>query len=527
MLWLGVDRKKVLCCLSGVLLLGLIAVGYGKGAADVLVYGQVADIITIDPAVVMDDPSYPLINATHDTLVTLKEEGMDLVPALATSWEVSDDGTTYTFYLRKGVKFHDGTEFDAYAVKFSWDRILLLDQGPAGQYSSFADLESTEVVDKYTFRIKLKHPYPAFLLTIVAPQYAITSPTYVKAHATSDDPYAMEWMARHECGTGPFKLVEWVEGQRVVLERFEDHWGEKPRLRRIVFRIVRDPTTLKMMLERGEVDIAIGLTRDQVGALQNKPGVKIKEVNSLKDVFIIMNCENKYLKDVRVRKAISYAINYQELIQYVEHGHAKQLHGTIPEGMWGYNPDLFQYHYDPDLAREFLVEAGYPQGFTLNLIYSEGRYAPFEEMVTYLQAYLQEIGISLNIEKLAWPIQIERMKRGEFDLALQTWTPDKPDPDEYIWFFYNTKACPNRWNWSFWRGWPINEVVDELTDEAKKMSDREERTKIYDRVQRIAIELAVYVYLYHLYEPIPLREEVHGFYWNPILKPTFRGVYKE
>lgn len=228
MLWLGVDRKKVLCCLSGVLLLGLIAVGYGKGAADVLVYGQVADIITIDPAVVMDDPSYPLINATHDTLVTLKEEGMDLVPALATSWEVSDDGTTYTFYLRKGVKFHDGTEFDAYAVKFSWDRILLLDQGPAGQYSSFADLESTEVVDKYTFRIKLKHPYPAFLLTIVAPQYAITSPTYVKAHATSDDPYAMEWMARHECGTGPFKLVEWVEGQRVVLERFEDHWGKSP-----------------------------------------------------------------------------------------------------------------------------------------------------------------------------------------------------------------------------------------------------------------------------------------------------------
>ena len=483
-----------------------------------IVIGTPSEIETLDPAQHMSSGSKKGENLVYNGLVGYSGESAKIVPDLAESWTVSPDAKVITFKLKKDIKFHDGTPFNAEAVKFNWDRMLKANLAPAGKYKSYADENSIEVVDDYTVLFKPTKPTPPAMDWFAGGhKFLINSPTYVKAHATDDDPLALKWMANHECGTGPFVLAEWEPDSKYVFKKWDEYWGGSPECRptpkvdKITYKIVKDPSAMRMMLEKGDIDIAEKLPADAIQKLSETPGVKIKNADIWKIVFIIMNNQKPPFDNVKVRQAISYAVNYDEIIASVENGRAKRISGSMMEGFEGWDPDLYRYNLDLEKAKQLMKEAGFPDGFKATLLYSVDRYMGFELMSVMVQSYLKKIGIDLTLQKMAWPTQVETMKKGEFDMALQTWTADYPEPIEQNFFFFSPKTFSKRWNWSYWK----NDRAEELNDMLFTEFDAQKRLDIIHEIQKMGVDNAVYVYLYQVSHPIALRENVEDAWFHP------------
>jgi peptide/nickel transport system substrate-binding protein len=263
-----------------------------------LVIGSPSAIETMDPAQHMSASSFKGENFVFNNIVGYAKESAKVVPELAESWTISPDGKVITFKLRKGGKFHDGTSFNAAAVKFNWDRMLKANLSPAGKYKTYADENSVEVVDEHTVRFNQTNPTPAVTDYFAGgAKFYFNSPTYIKAHATAEDPLALKWMATHECGTGPYELVEWEPDAKYVFKKFPGYWGGTPEVKpspkvdKITYKIVKDPSALRMMLGKGDIDIAEKLPADAIDQLQKTPGIKIKLADIWKIVFMIMHCQ--------------------------------------------------------------------------------------------------------------------------------------------------------------------------------------------------------------------------------------------
>ena len=318
-------------------------------------------------------------------------------------------------------------------------------------------------------------------------------------------------MATHACGTGPFELAEWEPDSKYVFKKFSGYWGgtpdvkPAPKVEKITYKIVKDPSATRMMLEKEDLDIAEKLPADAIDQLQKTPGVKIKLADIWKIVFTIMNCQKPPFDNVKVRQAISYAINYDELIKHVEKGRAKRLAGTNMEGFPGYDPNLFKYNLDLEKAKQLMKEAGYPNGFKATLLYSADRYTGFELMSVMMQSYLKKIGIDLSLQKMAWPTQVETMKKGAFDMALQTWTANYPDPVEQTFFFFHPETFSLRWNWSYWK----NDRADGAHRRADEGIRRLRRgCRLMKEIQKLGVDNAVYAYFYQVPHAIAMRDNV-------------------
>ena len=434
------------------------------------------------------------------------------------------------FKLRKGVKFHDGTPFNAEAVKFNWDRMLKADLSGAGKYKTYADLNSVEPIDDYTLRFKQTTPTPSVMDFFAGGlKFYINSPTYLKAHATTDDPLALKWMNTHECGTGPFELAEWEPDSKYVFKKFPGYWGgtpsvkPAPKVEKITYKIIKDPSAMRMMLEKGDLDIAEKLPADAIDQLMKTPGIKIKMADIWRIVFAILNCQKPPFDNVKVRQAISYAVNYDELIKHVEKGRAKRITGTMMEGFLGYDPKLFKYNLDLGKAKQLMKEAGYANGFKATLLYSPDRYMGFELMSVMIRSYLKKIGIDLTLQKMAWPAQVDTMKKGEFDMALQTWTADYPDPVEQTFFFFSPKTFSQRWNWSYWK----NDRAEELCDIILNEFNRQKRVDAVHEVEKLGVDNAVYISLYQVPYPIAMRGNVEDTWFHPGIDWVASPVYKK
>ena len=243
----------------------------------------------------------------------------------------------------------------------------------------------------------------------------------------------------------PFELGQWEPDSQYTFKKFAGYWGGTPDIRptpkvdKITYKIVKDASATRMMLEKGDIDVAEKLPADLIEKLATAPGIKIKWCNDWRIVFAIMNCRKAPFDNVKVRQAISCAVKYDELIKLVENNKVIRISGTMMEGFLGYDPKLTRYEYDLEKARTLMKEAGFPDGFKATLIYSQDRYMGFELMSAMLQSYLKQIGIDLTLQKMAWPTQVDTMKNGNFEMALQTWTADYPEPVEQNFFFFSPK----------------------------------------------------------------------------------------
>lgn len=479
-----------------------------------LVVGVSSDIHTLDPGVSSDNYDWRQIYPCYDRLVKYKvvngEGSTEVEPQAAESWTVSDDGTVWTFTIRQGITFNDGTPLDAEAVKFAFNRTLTIGKGPADNIGA---IESMTVIDPYTLEIKLKNAYGPFLQTLATDGASIVNPSVMQHEKDGD--LAQAWLAENTDGSGPFTLTEWTRGQRAVLEAKPDYWGGAPNIDTAIVRFMSESADRRMALERGDIDIAENILVDQIPALEKNPDIVVKRFPSQLVEYVYINCQKPALSDNRVRQALNYAIDYQGIIDYVLQGNGVQMRGPIPKGMWGHKEDLFQYSLNVAKAKELLKQAG-AEGLSLTLIYSDRR-AAWEQIATVMQSNFRDIGVELNLELMANPTLRDRVDKGDFELCLGAWSPDFADPYMFMNFWFESDKWGLPGNRSFYK----NEEVDTLVKKAAVLSDQAERVKLYNEAQEIIMEDAPYIFLYQVQTIVPMRKNVTGYVYNPMLESMY------
>jgi peptide/nickel transport system substrate-binding protein len=490
---------------------------------DTLVVGVPSDIHTLDPAVSSDNYDWRQIYVCYDRLVKYKvvngQGSTEVEPMAAESWSVSPDGSEWTFKIRKGISFDDGTPLDAKAVKFSFERVLKIGKGPADNLGA---IKTVDVVDDYTAKITLKNPFGPFLQTLATDAASIVNPNIMKHEKDGD--LAQAWLAQNIDGSGPFRLAEWSRGERCVLEAKPDYWGAKPKVKKVIIRFMRESSDRRMALEKGDIDIAENILIDQIPALEKNPDLVVGRYASQLVEYVYLNCQKAPLDNKLVRQALNYAVDYKGIIDYVLQGNGVQMRGPVPKGMWGHNPKVFQFQRDVEKAKALLKEAGHADGLDLTLIYSERR-ATWEQIATILQSNFADIGVKLELQLMANPTLRDKIDRGDFQLCLGAWSPDYADPSMFMNFWFDSKNGGLPGNRSFYK----NEKVDQLIRKAISISDQAERVKLYNQAQDITMEDAPYILLYQTQAMVPMRKEVKGFVFNPMLESmyNFESIHKE
>ena len=444
-----------------------------------------------------------------ETLVDVDRYG-NPVPLLAESWDVSDDGLTYTFHLRKGVKFHDGTPFDAKAAKFALE--WCMNQGAA--YAKYVD--DVEIVDDHTIKVHLKEYYYPFLLDLASEfRSKIVSPTAVEP-AWNTSGKLVKYI-----GTGQFRLVEYVKDQYAVLERNDEYWGTKPKLEKIVWKVIPDPHALVMALKTGDVDI--------IGAPEHHSAIPYEEVPKLqaeKDIevscqsygryqVIRFNCYVEPLNDVRVRKAINYAVDKETMVKELFAGIAEPA--SLPMCPWfKYGPSgLEGYSYNPEKAKALLEEAGWVDSdgdgirekdgkkLELELLVPQGE-ANADVVAVYLQSELKKVGIKLNIVSMEPSAAWEKRKKGEFMMFLHHSGCIPWAPQGILWQNHYTKAG------GYYKHYH-SEELDELIEKVYTTRDDTKRNEYYQQIWKILNDEAAQLPLYDIVKVVAYKDYVKGY----------------
>lgn len=487
--------------------------------AEKVLYMAVADESPINPSAQTWLSGTNIFRVIYDQPVGIGKNG-DLIPSLVEKWEISPDARDYTFYLQKGVTFCDGTPFNAEAFKWNLDRYTNVSTAGQGLWKSFADKDSVKIVDEYTIQIHFEKPFATFLLDLSTQGYSVQSPSYIKSHSSTDDPEAMEWMMDHACGTGPFILEDWIHDDRVIMVKNPNYWGgnpsstrQMPTLDRVVIRIIPDADVARLEIESGNVDIWENPPREMLDGLRENPNLNIVVVPFPKIAYITYDVSKPPFDDIKVRQAVAHAINYDELIQVAEAGLAPPLCGMIPVGLdpnLPFDKTLCLYDYDLTKAKELMAQSKSPNGFTVNLMFAPGRFESFPVAAELIQAYLKEIGITANLVSLEVGAQVAQMAPGQYGLSMMAWNAGKPDPDEFVgWFFdqYRVPKVEDSWVAAWWD----NQEALNLVRNAPSQVDPEKRSEMYDKANRIAMEEAAYLPLYQGSRIFVLQKNVLNF----------------
>jgi len=523
-----ISRKTL--ALVAVVIVVLIVAGVGalllmpKPKEAEIVIGTTDVVKHLDPAMAYDFMSCNVIYNVFDTLVRIKRGTTEIEPGLAESWEISEDGKVITFHLRRGVKFHDGTELDAEVVKFSIERVIRLGGDPSWIVSEF--VEKVEVVDKYTVRFYLKQAFAPFLSVVAFTAYAPVSPKAVEELGD-------EGFDKSPVGTGPFKVVEWREGEYVILERFDDYWDKSrlPKVKRVIIRFFKDATSLRMAIEGGEIDIAFRhLNVEDIEELKKKAGIVVLEGPSLMIRYLVFNVGNfTEMKDARVRKAIAYAIDRDRIVNEVFKGAAVKIYSLVNPGLWAYKPVFKKYDLPREealaKARELLRAAGYSEDnkLKLTLWYTTDHYGPKEaDVAQVIKEALEETGlIEVELRGLPWSDFLDRLDQNVMMCFLLGWYPDYIDPDNYLYpFLHSSSSGP------VFSCWYSSPEVDELLVRARKTPDIAERSSIYAKIQEVLGEDVPFVPLWSEKQYIIFRDYVKGVTLEPTMILWFDTLEK-
>ena len=454
--------------------------------SNTLIYGRGEDSKTLDPINGETGETVKVLLNLYDTLVAFADESMEIEPALATSWETSDDGLTWTFHLREGVRFHDGTAVDAEAIIFSLNR-LRQDENPyvtdpARPYKpNFQIISDIVASDPLTVVIQLKESSAVFLNNLAMFPAGIVSPTAVKKYGKG--------FSTNPVGTGPFRFERWMRDQQIVLAANEDHWRGRPHFDRVVFVPVSESATRIQQLTRGEIHIADNLPPAELDQLAKMPNLMVAEQISMNVAYLAMQTDKPPLGDVRVRRAIAMAIDKPALIRVGYAGHADAAINLLPKAMWGHHDGIEDRPFDVDAARKLLEQAASEKGFEFPLslslaVMSEPR--PYMEQPLQVAAFVKdslvEIGINVNIEPKPVTPHFSKMMRGDFEIGLAGWTTDNGDPDNFLYSLLDPENISESGNnMSHYR----NEKVHELLLAGQRELDREKRLAIYHQAQEL------------------------------------------
>lgn len=477
---------------------------------NVLNFATNQDIPHLDPHGTAANTSFRITYMLYDRLVTYDGTDTEVKPQLAEKWDISEDGKTYTFYLNKDAKFHDGSPVTAEAVKYSYTRAIDIGKSAAGQFSKVINKDSFEIVDDHTIKITTEKPFAPFLKSLGTVYANIVNPKLAENHG---DDLGETFLADKEMGSGPYVLESWDRGQKLVLKANKDYWGEAPKIETVNIQIVNEPATARLMLEKGEIDLLDDtmLSPDVMNNMKGTEGVEIVSSPGYQIDDIAINMEKEPLNDVKVRQALSHAVNYDSIINDILLGAAQRTGGIIPEGMFGYNQDIQKPEFDLEKAKALLKEAGHEDGFKLELLISENNEVR-KNIAVMMQSDLKQIGIDLEIKTLAWPTFLETVTSGGHQLALAAWTPDYADPDYNLWYFAHSSSKGPGFNLAFYD----NSKVDQLLEEGREVVDEARREEVYKEVQAIMAEEVPYIFPAQRLVQTAKRTWVKGYEINPM-----------
>ena len=480
---------------------------------DALSTGEIAEPINLIPAMATDSASHNITSYIYNGLVKFDKD-LNIVGDLAEKWEISEDKKEITFYLRKGVKWHDGVEFTAEDVKFTYE-FMISDDTPTAYDSNYRLIDTVEIIDPHTIKVTYKNP-------IVT---ALTSWAWIMPkHALTGKP-SQSTLQRKPIGTGPYKLESWTSGQSLVLTSFHDYFEGRPKIEKVFVKVIPNQTTQYLELLNGSID-TMTLTSKQANLDSKTPKYEDKyNTYSYLDfayTYIGYNLNKAPFNIKEFRQALSYAVPKQEIIDGILFGKGVIATGPYKPDTFWYNKNVKEYPFDPAKAKELLKQAGFED--INNDGFLEYRGKPFQvelmtnqgadirgKIVEIVQHNWNNIGIKTQIKQLEWASMLTEKRKGNFDAILLGWSITQ-DPDLYdIW---SSERIEKGYNFIGYK----NARVDEILKEGQHEFDKDRRKKLYDELQVILAEEQPYTFLYVPYTHIALNKRFHN------VKPEKAGI---
>jgi len=470
---------------------------------------------TLDPVQGTTTTVDNILDYVVEPLASINENG-ELVPMLATSWTVADDGLSIDLELREGVTFHDGTPFDAEAAVWNIERVLDPDvrvprRGP------FAAIASVEATGEHELRVNLSEPAPYMMGVLAQTLVGMLSPASVDAEGNSFENVTMP------VGTGPYTYTSRSPGENLIVDRYDGYWGEMPYYDRVVFQVVPEATTRESLLLADQVDLIILPPTSDIPALEANPRTEVVLGPSNRTIFIVLNNDAPELADPRVRQALNYAVDKEAIVQGILFGAADVMDAPMADSLFGYE-EIGAYPYDPERARELLAEAGVEPGeLTLDFIAPTGRYVQDFAAAQAIANFLREVGIDTGVRTMDWPSYVGTIVRPpdeqDVEMHLLGWAPSFMDASQQMQQFLTSQHPPNGLATSFYD----NPDVDRLVDAANQETDEERRAELYAEASRLVWEDAPWIFLWVQRFPMVHAADVTNIWGLPNEK--FYAIY--
>lgn len=472
----------------------------------------------LDPARGVDVSEASVQSKIFDGLVRYDEQ-MNLVNALAESWAVCEDGVEYRFELREGISFHCGQELTAEDVVFSFNRILspevnsprswVLDRVDGATEMLEGESETVsgiEAVDEHTVLIRLSEPFAPFISLLTMPACFVLPSSHSKSIASRD-------FFNNPSGTGPYKMSSRVRDSYIRLTANQNYFAQTPHVEGILVRIIPEPMSAEMEFESGKLDL-LQLQPASYQRFVENPRYKDKITNvaAMNIFYVGLNNQSEVFSNKKVRQAVNMLVNRQSIVDSVFDGRAVIAKGSIPPGLPGYSEETEGYEYNPTKALELLKEAGYDEDNPLEFdLYQRSSQAAFE-ITRLVQGELTRHGVVVNLKPMEWSAMLDAVTKGEADAFYISWFGDYPDGENFLYPLYHSSNWGSGGNRAMFK----NETIDELLDTAVAIQDPDERNEKYDKINRMIIEQAPWIYLWHQSETYIIGDRVSEITFHPL-----------
>ncbi|RDU36661.1 glutathione ABC transporter substrate-binding protein [Neobacillus piezotolerans] len=474
----------------------------GKGKTDnggTLVIARLSDAENLDHQFMSTINSASVThNKIYEGLVG-RDKNAEIKPLLAEEWNQLDD-LTWEFKLRKGVTFHDGTEFKADAVKATFDRLLDPNVG-SPRAIVFKMVKEVKIIDDYTVQFILSEPFSPLLSILASHEGGIIGPKTIEKFGKN--------IINEPNGTGPFVFESWASGKEIVFKKNDNYWGTKANVDKVTFKVVPEETTRISMLETGEAQIAEPLSVPMMDTVESSQASKVYRSEGYGTEFIGFNVQKAPFNDIRVRKAISHAVEMDSIIKGVFNNVGKKANSTMGSQVFGYHPDLKAYDYNLNEAKKLLAEAGYPNGLEINLLTMDSKERI--NMAEVLQSQLKGIGVNVKIEVMEYGAFVQKLYGADTQMFLLSWRNATGDGDYNQYNQFHSSSHGASGNAFFYS----NKEVDSLIEAARREKDQEKRKELYAKSQELEMEDAVYIPVRVIENLAAIGKNVEGFSMSP------------
>jgi peptide/nickel transport system substrate-binding protein len=531
-------------------------------AGSTFIFGRGGDSVQLDPAIVTDGESFRVTGQCLEPLYQYEPGSTNPIPALAEKCTANEDATEWTCNLRQGVKFHDGTDFNADAVVFNYERWRFTDnpnhfesqvfeyyEAMWGGFDDASIITSVEKMDDYTVKFTLNAPLAPFLANLAMDMFAISSPAAIEQYGEDYGTPSAGCV-----GTGPFKFVEWVEGDHITIEANDDYWAGRPTVDQVIFRVIPDDSARFLALKAGDIQGLEQAVVEDLQAAEDDPNLYILTRPALNTGYLAFNYKLEEFQDIRVREAVAHAINREGLVENFYGKYGEPAKNFLPPLVWGHNDSIEPYAYDPELSKQLLADAGFPDGLSEvtvaedmvdaegNVVFQAGEKMPLrlyympvtrfyypspKEIGEAMAADLANAGINVELYLEGdWPTYLGARRNGLLAGLYQLgWGGDNGDPDNFLGYFFGGLPSADAVQEPIQReGWYQNQELAQLLYEALVTPDQELRQPMYEQAEVLLHDDIARLWIAHNNTPLIFSTKVDGYVPQPVGADLFEGV---